>query len=181
MKIGAFVGSFNPPHEGHRKVAKYLVDNKIVDLVLFLPTPDYWDKTDLAAFEDRVNMLKVFEEDNIKIDSINNQFPYTYQVLRSLKNNYPNDEIYLVIGDDQLEKLHLWKNIDEILENKIIVLKRNNIIPNINLEKYKYQFIYIDDFDPINISSTEIRNGDYKEIDPKIVEYIKNHSLYKEE
>lgn len=180
MRIGAFVGSFNPPHEGHRKVAKYLVDNNIVDLLLFLPTPNYWEKTDLISFEDRINMLKVYEENNIKVDSINNNYPYTYQVLRSLKNNYPNDEIYLVIGSDQLEKLHLWKNIDEILENKIIVLKRDNIIPNINLDKYKDQFIYINEFDPIMISSTEIRNGNYNNIDSRILDYIKNNNLYEE-
>lgn len=124
MRIGVFVGSFNPPHDGHFKVAKHLIETDIVDKVFLLPTPNYWDKNNLINVEDRVNMLKFYEDKNIIVDSIHNNFPYTYQVLRSLKNDYPNDQLYLIIGSDQLEKFHLWKNIDEILENKIIVLKR---------------------------------------------------------
>ena len=178
MRIGVFVGSFNPPHNGHYNVAKYLIDEDIVDKVLLLPTPNYWDKNNLVNVEDRVNMLKFYEDKNIIVDSTHNQFPYTYQVLRSLKKDYSNDQLYLVIGSDQLEKFHLWKNIDEILENKIIVLKRIEIIPNPLLKKYEDKFIYLNDFSPIDISSTEIRNGNYNNIDERVVEYIKSHNLY---
>ena len=178
MRIGVFVGSFNPPHDGHFKVAKHLIETDIVDKVLLLPTPNYWDKNNLVNVEDRVNMLKFYEDKNIIVDSIHNNFPYTYQVLRSLKNDYPNDQLYLIIGSDQLEKFHLWKNKDEILENKIIVLKRIEIVPNPLLKEYENKFIYLNDYNPINISSTEIRNGNYNNIDKRVVEYIKDHNLY---
>lgn len=42
MKLGIFVGSLNQVHEGHIKVAKYLLANNYVDKVLLLATPNYW-------------------------------------------------------------------------------------------------------------------------------------------
>ena len=61
MRLGIYVGSFNPVHKGHIKVANYLVDNNYLDMILLLPTPNYWDKQDLAPTKDRLNMLKLFE------------------------------------------------------------------------------------------------------------------------
>lgn len=180
MRIGIYVGSFNPPHYGHLEVCKYLLENDYVDQVLMLPTPNYWAKNNLVSVEDRVNMLKFYEDKKIKVDSIHNEFPYTYQVFRSLKNDYPNDNLYLIIGSDSLEKLHLWKNIDEIMQNKVLVLKRGEIIPNIHLDKYKDQIIYLNDFNYIDISSTEIRNGNKKNIHPDVLKYIEEHHLYEE-
>ena len=85
MKLGIFVGSFNPVHEGHIKVANYLLDNNYVDKVLMLATPNYWDKQDLIDLKHRVNMLRFYETNNIVVDDIHNTYPYTYQVLRELK------------------------------------------------------------------------------------------------
>lgn len=180
MKLGVYVGSFNPVHKGHIKVANYLIKNKIVDKVLLLATPNYWNKQDLLDIKDRVNMLKYFETKDIIVDDIHNNHVYTYEILRDLKKVYKNDELYLVMGSDNLEKFHLWKNIDEILLNKVIVLNRNNININKYLVKYnKDNFIIIDNFDFVDISSTEIRNNiNNKYLDKMVKEYIINNRLY---
>lgn len=180
-KIGVFVGSFNPVHEGHIKVVNYLLENNYVDKVLLLPTPNYWDKQDLIPVEDRLNMLRVYETDKIIVDDKHNDFPYTYQVLRSLKEDY-DDELYLIMGADNIENFYKWRNVDEILLNKIIVLNRNNININKYLKNYpKEQFIPVTDFPFINVSSTEIRNGKFKHIHPEVIKYIKEHNLYQGE
>ena len=178
MRLGIYAGSFNPPHEGHKRVADYVLQKDLVDEVLLLPTPNYWHKTDLIDINERVEMLKFYEEEKIKVDNVHNIYPYTYQVLEALKKDYPNDELYLIIGSDNLEKLHEWKNIEEILKNKIIVLRRGSIKENEYLLDYKDQFIYCDDFDYIDVSSTSIREGDTFHLNPQIVEYIRNHHLY---
>lgn len=179
MKLGLYVGSFNPVHNGHVKVINYLLDNNLVDKVLVLPTPNYWDKQDIVDVKDRINMLKFFETENIIIDSIHNNYPYTYQVIDSIKKDY-DDELYLVIGSDNLEKLYLWKNIDKILENKIIVLQRGKDDINKLLEKYdKNKFIVVEDFEYIDVCSTNIRNGIYKNIDDRVKNYIITNNLYK--
>ena len=179
MKLGLYVGSFNPIHNGHIKVINYLLDNNLVDKVLVLPTPNYWDKQDIIDVKDRINMLKFFETENIIIDSIHNNYPYTYQVIDSIKKDY-DDELYLVIGSDNLEKLYLWKNIDKILENKIIVLKRGNDDIDKLLEKYpRDRFITCNDFEFLNVSSTEIREGNTNNVDSRVLKYIKTNNLYK--
>ena len=179
MKLGIYVGSFNPVHNGHLKVINYLLDNNLVDKVLVLATPNYWNKQDLIDVKDRINMLKYFETDNIIIDSIHNNYPYTYQVIDSIKKDY-KDELYLIIGSDNLEKLYLWKNIDKILENKIIVFRRGKEDINKLLERYPIdRFIVVDDFDYLNICSTDIRNGKENDIDSKVLQYIKKNNLYK--
>ncbi len=179
MNIGVFVGSFNPPHDGHIKIAKYLINNHLVDKVLILPTPNYWNKQDLVSIKDRINMLKFYEEKNIIIDSIHNNYPYTYLVLKSLELDYPEDYLFLIIGSDNVKDLDKWKQLDDILKHKIIVMNRGN-----NIEEYinklgSNNFIVIDKFPFIDISSTEIRKGKNDFIHPKIIEYIKKHHLYK--
>ena len=180
MKLGIFVGSFNPVHEGHIKVANYLLDNHYVDKMLMLATPNYWNKQDLVELKHRVNMLKFYETENLIVDDIHNKDPYTYQVLRSLKKDYPNDELYLIMGADNIINLDKWKNIKEILTYKIIIVNRDNIDINKYLERFpKDQFIVIPSFPNINISSTEIRKGNSKYLNPKIKKYIEQNQLYK--
>ena len=178
MRLGIFVGSFNPVHEGHIKVANYLIDNDYVDKVLLIPTPNYWHKQDLIEMKYRLEMLKFYQNEKIIVDDKHNNYPYTYQVLRALKNDY-QDELYLIIGADNMKDLDKWMNIDEILENKIIVVNRNNL----DIEEYlglfpREQFIVIPNFPNIDVSSTEIRNGEVKNVSPKVLEYIRRNHLY---
>ena len=178
MRLGIYVGSFNPPHEGHHKVMEYVLEQNLVDQVLLLPTPNYWDKKDLVDVKERVEMLKVYEDEKIKVDDVHNVYTYTYEVLRSLKQDYPNDELYLIIGSDNLEKFHEWRNVEEVLQNKVIVLRRDKIVKNPQLAEFEKQFIYREDFEYINVSSTDIRNGDKRYIHPEIKKYIEEHHLY---
>ena len=98
MKIGVFVGSFNPVHNGHIHVVNYLLEHNIVDKVLIIPTLSYWDKNNLAPLLDRINMLKFFENDKIIIDEVHMYNQFTYQVMDSLEKDYPNDEFNLEEG-----------------------------------------------------------------------------------
>ena len=178
MRIGVFAGSFNPVHNGHIHIINYLLNNNYVDKVLVLPTPNYWDKNNLIDTKLRVEMLKYFENDNVIIDDIHNKYEYTYQVMESLKKDYKEDELYLIIGSDNLEKFHLWQHYDEILNNKLIVLNRGKIIKNKQLEDYENNIIYIDEFNYIDVSSTDVRNGNFNNVDERVVKYIKKKHLY---
>lgn len=178
MRVGVYVGSFNPVHDGHIHVARYLVNNNIVDKVLLLPTPNYWEKNNLLDVSHRIAMLKFYEEDKIIVDDVHNNYPYTYQVLDALSNDL-DDELYLVIGSDNLEKFHLWKNIDQILKYKIIVLKRGEDDIDMYLDNYnRDNFIVVDDFKYIDISSTDIRNGRRDFIKKEVIDYIEENNLY---
>ena len=104
MKLGVYIGSFNPVHNGHIEVVNYLLNNNIVDKVLIVPTGAYWDKNNLIDIKDRINMLRFFENERILIDDKHNDIPYTYLLMRKLKKEY-DDELYLILGADIISSL----------------------------------------------------------------------------
>ena len=179
MRLGIYIGSFDPPHKGHIDVVNYLLYNKYVDKILIVPTISYWDKKISVDIVHRINMLKLYESDYIKVDDRNNRYIYTYELLRVLKRQY-DCELYLILGADNVINFDKWKNYEELLSYKIIVMNRNNI--DINKYIYKYNsnnFIVVDNYKSINISSTQIRNNlDSKYLDKKVLEYINKNKLY---
>ena len=175
MRVGVYIGSFNPVHVGHLHVANYLIENDYVDRVLLLATPNYWHKQNLIDIVHRENMLKFFENESIQVDTIHNKYTYTHEILDALERDYPSDEFYLILGSDNLEHLDKWVKIDEILKRKIIVLNRGNY----NCPVDSTNMIFVNDFNYINISSTEIRNNmDTKYLPKDVYDYIKRNNLY---
>lgn len=186
MKIGIYVGSFNPPHKGHIKIVNHLINNYL-DKIIIIPTGNYWDKNDLIDIEHRINMLKLYKKENIIIDEENNKIEYTYQILNILSKKYREDELYLVIGADNIINFDKWKNYEEILKYNLIILNRSNIdiIKYLNNLNKKDKYIIVNDLPSIDISSTMIRDKIknkeedlIKYIDSGVYEYIKSKKLY---
>lgn len=181
MKIGIFIGSFNPPHLGHLDIIKYLLNKKYVDKILIVPTKNYWNKTNLIDINKRIAMLKFYENDNIKVDTSNNNYQYTYQLMRKLKKEYSHDELYLIIGADNIINFKKWKNYEELLTYNIIIMTRNNI----DILKYTShltgKFTVVNDYNFTDISSTKIRNNVFlnkKYLQKDIYHYIIENKLY---
>lgn len=179
MRLGIYIGSFNPPHLGHIDVVNYLLINNYVDRVLIVPTLSYWNKVDLIDLKDRINMLKIFENDKIKVDDKHNNYKYTYELMRALSNDY-NDELYLIMGADNIIEFDKWMNYQELLKYKIIVVNRDNIDINRYINKYdSSNFIIVNDYKYKDISSSEIRNNlNSKYLDKRVLKYIKDNHLY---
>ena len=180
MRLGVYVGSFNPVHIGHIDVVNYLIKEKYVDKVLIVPTLNYWNKFNLIDIKHRINMLKYFENEDIKIDTKNNKYIYTYELLNKLSKEY-DDELYLIMGADNIIEFDKWKNYKKLLKYKIIIVNRNNIDINKYIKKYDTNnFIVINDYKYIDISSTELReNLNSKYIDKKVLDYIKKNNLFR--
>ena len=186
MKIGVFVGSFNPVHKGHIKIADYLVNNNYVDKLLIIPTGNYWDKKDLINIKDRINMLKHFETDKIIINETLNDLPYTYEVINELKKEFKDDELYLIMGADNIILFDKWMNYKDLLKLNFIIYKRDNVDVKSHLERLnkKDKYIIIDNVKSIDISSTRIREkiknheNLNKYLDDFVIEYIKKNKLY---
>lgn len=191
MKIGIFGGSFNPPHNMHRDIALNLIEKGYLDKVIFVPTGDYYPKSELIEFKHRYQMLKLMvgSNPNIKVSDYEarGELTYTYQTLDYFQSIYPNDEIYFILGSDNLKSFNKWRNYEYILKKyKILVINRNSDDIKSVLSEYKdYQNNIISANIPLKeISSTEIRtqlknNVDLEnKLDKKVLNYIKQMNLY---
>ena len=180
MNIGVFVGSFNPPHKGHFSIVNFLINKKILDKVIIIPTGNYWNKQDLIDIKDRINMLRFYENDKIIIDNKHNNMEYTYLIMNSLKEEYPHDKLSLIIGADNIINFNKWKNYQELIKYHLIIMQRNNIDIKKYIKEYKItNYTIIDDYPYIDISSTIIRNKlDNKYLDKEVIDYIRSRGLY---
>lgn len=174
MRLGIFGGSFNPPHNMHKKIALDLINNDYLDKVIYVPTGDKYQKDGLVSAQDRYNMVKIMinESPNLLVSDyeITNELTYTYQTLDYFKKIYPNDDIYFICGSDNLKQIETWKNYEYILRNfKILVINRDDI--NIKSILKKYNNIILTDIKENALSSTYIRNL-LKDNDENIIEYI---------
>lgn len=185
MRLGLYVGSFDPIHTGHIKVIDYLKENNYVDKIIIMPTQNYWDKQDLTDINIRFDMIKKIKRDFLIYDNENNKYKYTYEIINKIKQIYPNDEIYLIIAADNIINFDKWMNVDEILKNnKVIVVGRDNINIKQYTEKFKDKnnFIIIQDFPYIKISSTELKEYiDKNYLDKKVYNFINKENLYKKD
>lgn len=186
MRLGVYVGSFNPVHVVHERIMNYLVEKDFVDKVLVIPTEAYWDKNDLVDLDKRIDMLKLLENEHVEVSTTLNDLEYTYQILDVLKKRA--DELYLIIGGDNLPKFHLWKEVDKILDNKVIVVERDNVDYSSYVDKFlkKDNFIFVNMNNLLNVSSTFIRDSlKNRNIDAvkcylndEVLEYILKNNLY---
>lgn len=159
--VGLFFGSFNPLHNGHLKIAEYLLDVGYCTEVWFVVSPQNPWKADRSLLEEkkRLELVTAAIGNDIRMKAVDIEFymprpSYTYRTLKVLQANYPNTNFALVIGGDNLLRFHEWRNATEILEQfPILVYPR----PGITLADYPSGNIMLVDAPLSDISSTEIR------------------------
>jgi len=163
VKIGLLGGSFDPIHKGHIAVANFVLNDLKLDDVWFLPTGNHPFKNKMLAYDKRKELisaviegypdLKVFDYDK-KYDD----FSYTDILIKKLKNKFPQNSFYFIIGIDCLKDFEKWHNYKWVLDNvEIVVVNRPEEYVN-SLEENKFsnrmQFIKMP---PVATSSTIIR------------------------
>ncbi len=109
-----FGGTFDPVHRGHLGAAAAVRDALAIEDFRFLPAgdPPHRQRT-LAAPEQRLRMLELALEGRpgFAIDrrEIDRQGPsYMVDTLASLREEYPDDALLLVLGQDALNGLDRW-------------------------------------------------------------------------
>ena len=187
MKIGIYTGSFNPVHNGHIKIANYLIDNYL-DKLIVIPTGNYWNKTNLIDLKHRINMLKYFENDKLIVDTKRNSISYSYEILQDIQEEYKDAELSLILGADNIINFDKWMYKDELLVYNFIIINRDDIDIKYYLDKLgkKDKYIITKDLPVLDISATKIResikNNDKKilenNMDKRVLEYIKENNLY---
>ena len=186
MKTGVYVGSFNPVHKWHIKIVNHLINNGYLDKIIIVPTGNYWDKNDLISIKDRINMLKIFENDSVIINTSLNDLTFTYEIFEALTNSI-DDDFSLIMGADNIVNFDKWKNFEYLRRFNIVIINRNNVDVSFYLNKHGINnYTLVDDLEEINVSSTMIRRLINEEnhaelkyyVDEEVLEYIKENKLY---
>jgi len=122
MKIGLFFGSFNPMHIGHKVIASYMAEFSDLEKVWFVVSPQnpLKQKQTLLDQYHRLMIIRMEVEDNLNLDVSDVEFSmpqpsYTIDTLVRLKEQYPEHEYAIIIGADNLQNFHKWKNYEQIL------------------------------------------------------------------
>lgn len=115
MKKVFYGGTFDPPHSGHIRLGRAVLENGYADEILYVPAwhPPHKRNGGIAPFEDRLAMLKIAisGEPGFSVSEIERErggISFTIETLRLLAERFPDDEILLLIGSDSLLQLHLW-------------------------------------------------------------------------
>ena len=182
MNIIIFGGAFDPVHNGHINMALNAAKS-LQGEVFFVPAPISVWKKESAPIEDKINMLKLAIEgkEHLHIDlfEVNSgkDINYSIDTVRYFKEKYPNDELYYLIGNDQVNQFHKWKEAELLSElAHIIYFDRPDVqVDEDNIKKYHIESIQ---GNGIVVSSSDIRNLKSLEIDDKVLDYILEHHLY---
>ena len=127
MKIGVFGGTFNPPHLGHLAAARTAVDVLELDKLLVIPAalPPHKELPEgTPAPEHRLAMAKKLADalllpEKVEVSSMELDRPgksYTSDTLAQLKEQYPDAELWLLMGTDMFLTLHLWHDPESVLK-----------------------------------------------------------------
>ncbi len=129
LKIGLYFGSYNPIHIGHLAIANYIAEFTEIDQLWFVVTPQNPHKTkdNLLADYHRLELVNRTIEDDNRFRASNIEFSlpkpsYTIDTLTYLHERYPDYSFVILMGSDNLENFHKWKNYEIILENYGIIV-----------------------------------------------------------
>ena len=119
MRIGLYGGSFNPVHLGHIGIAKRAIADLALDKLIVIPANVSPFKTEQPMPWDRVELVKAafrdLEKTVVDLREIERGgTSYAIDTVRQIAAENPGAELYFVIGEDSVEGLPRWKDIDEL-------------------------------------------------------------------
>ena len=192
MKIGLLGGSFDPVHFGHLLAAQDVYEQYQLDRIVLVPAAQAPLKPQevQSSPQDRLAMLhaaiewdKRFEISDVELRR--GGVSYTVDSVRHFRALYPRDELFWIIGGDQLPKMNQWKDIRLLagmvefifLERPGHPAKETPDIPGLRLRRC--------DGHLIEISSSELRERVRRGFSlhyfcpQKVIAHIEAHKLYR--
>jgi len=198
VRRGILGGTFDPPHLGHLMLAEAAYRKLCLNEVVFIPAGQPWVKASLpvSPAADRLAMVKlaVAGKPYFSINGIEVMRPgpsYTWQTLDELRRLYPGDELYFILGWDNLTSLPSWHQPGRIVKSVCLVAAPKVGAPRPDLHELDTMVpglaarTVIMNEPEIDISATAIRErvrlGLPIEhlVTPPVAGYIASHGLYR--
>ena len=197
MAVCLYQGTFNPIHNAHLEVAKYVHEQFDFEKIVFVPAYKPPHK-DLKIFTSenamhRLNMIQLAIEeypffDVTVIEYLRNKPSYTYDTVVEIKEITGTEErINIIIGTDAFQYIETWNNADKLKElvHFILFVREDNFDETSFLELKQKGYEYTLMKMPfMNISASEVRNRvsqnqEIYDIVPfKVAEYIRQNNVY---
>jgi nicotinate-nucleotide adenylyltransferase len=168
-------------------MARAALEQLKLDQIVFMPTGSpHYRKPAVASGLHRTSMLKLAlqSERRHAIDVRELEATasgYTVDTLRRFRNEYPKDEIFLLLGSDQYSKFESWREPEEVARlARLAVFAR----PGFQLEKNRFDATVVN-MPPTDVSASDIRqrvarNQTIANLVPEPVwKYIMEHKLYR--
>jgi len=191
-KVGLYFGTFNPIHIGHLVIANHMVEFSDLDEVWLVVTPHnpHKKKNTLLNDNHRYQMVEIAVEDYPKLKASKIEFDlpqpnYTVVTLAHLVEKHLKTDFCLIMGEDNLQSFHKWKNYEVILNNHEIY-----VYPRVYNDKKESKFsnnkkIHTFAAPIMEVSSTFIRKSikNKKNIKPllpyNVWQYLDEMNFYK--
>lgn len=193
-RVVLYFGSFNPVHRGHIALAEYIIADGFADSVVMIVSPQnpHKEQSDLAAEFSRYEMCQAacaasLYPDKIQVSAVEFTLPrpsYTIDTLNFLAENFGDKmEFSILMGADNIESFHRWKNHEQIIANyQILVYPRAGY--SLSRSQYADRVVFLENAPLFNISATDIRiavsqGGDISDmVIPEVESYIKLNKIY---
>lgn len=125
MKIGIYGGTFDPPHLGHMEAAKAAMEQLGLDRLLIIPDREPPHKGlggDAASPEQRLVMAQLMadglgpraEASDLELNREGKS--YTADTVEELHNQFPEDELWLLMGTDMFLTIQNWYQPERIFQ-----------------------------------------------------------------
>ena len=166
-KIGLLGGSFDPAHKGHLAISKEASKRfKLKQIIWAITKKNPFKKKSKTSLAERIKICRkvVGKIDYIKIKFYENMIKSnkTVNLVNYLTKNKKN-EIYLLMGADNLINFHKWHKWKTIAEKcKIIVFDRQGYkkksLNSMTFKRLNNKNLKFVNFNKVNISSSKLRN-----------------------
>jgi nicotinate-nucleotide adenylyltransferase len=192
MKIGFMGGSFDPVHFGHLIAAQDALERGGLDRLMFVPAAQAPLKPGAvqATAEDRLAMLRAAVDGDARFEISDYEVrrggvSYTIDTARHMRERFASDELAWVIGADQVERLHLWRNIAELVTLvEFVALARPGWVPTRRDDISGLRLRWCEGH-LVEMSSTEVRERvkagrsvDFM-MPHKTIEYVRENGIYR--
>ncbi|MDY0909623.1 nicotinate-nucleotide adenylyltransferase [Microbacterium sp. CFBP9034] len=188
-RIGVMGGTFDPIHHGHLVAASEVAQWFDLDEVVFVPTGEPWQKSDVSPSEHRYLMTVIATASNprftvSRVDIDRSGPTYTIDTLRDLKAQRPDAELYFITGADAIAQILSWRDHDELwdLAHFVAVSRPGHVLSTDGLPSEDVSQLEIP---ALSISSTDCRDRVEQGhpvwylVPDGVVQYIAKHHLYR--
>lgn len=137
MRLCLFGGSFDPVHCGHIHIAKAAKKHAELDKVIFLPaacSPFKTDKKTLFDDATRLAMLQQATQDLAwaEVSDLDLTLPppsWSWRLVEAYRDQYPQADLYWLMGTDQWEQLHRWARFDYLAKHLTFIVYHRDTPP----------------------------------------------------